>query len=119
MPATSAHSTPRRRPLPPIGTHYALTSPLWRYQVLGDRKPHTHEVTHHLDGRVAFDGDTEHTFSTYWINKYMTRCQPDGSSLDSSYVERQREELQGQNTTAAALPSLDKVIDQLIKGAQA
>ncbi|RLU82545.1 hypothetical protein CTZ27_29920 [Streptomyces griseocarneus] len=115
MPDHKVRPKPRRRPLPAIGNRYAFRAPLWRYHVLGDQRPHVYEVNHHVGNRVAFDGDPEHTFSTYWINKHLTQCQPDASPLNADYIEQQKAELQRQEAAAAARPPLCDGIDQLIR----
>ncbi|MFD6967446.1 hypothetical protein [Streptomyces sp. NPDC059949] len=106
--------TRRRKPLPEIGTTYAERGDAWRHQILGARQAQVWTVTSHIDGRVAFNGHTEPTFSAYWIGKHLMRCAPDGSPTDPTYVERERARLQEMEKHHAALPPLDQVINELI-----
>ncbi|MEU0665284.1 hypothetical protein ABZ508_13895 [Streptomyces lavendulocolor] len=105
----------RRKPLPDINTTYVDRGDLWRHQFLGARKAHIWTVTSHIDGRVAFNGHTEPTFSAYWINKHLIRCGPDGSPADPTFIERERTRLQEMERHQAAIPPLDQIINELIE----
>ncbi|MEU4110966.1 hypothetical protein [Streptomyces sp. NPDC027717] len=111
---TNSKPARRPKPLPEIGATYAERSELWRHHILGARQVHVWTVTSHIDGRVAFNGHTEPTFSAYWIGKHLRRCEPDGSPTDPTYVERERARLQDMERQHAALPPLDQVINELI-----